>query len=188
MIPEGNRNLETLLGELMTEKQAAAALHRELETERAALEQEKGRLEGELKELQSMEKRVIAETRDTVVREAAELQREIRQAVADLRKEKSRDKLEQGRKALAIVHERLKAPTWQVKTEGGAAGTSLAVGDTVWLKEARVPATVLAVSGTNDQVEVQAGQVKMRLSAIVSRRSQQRPRSRRPQDRATPGW
>ena len=36
-------------------------------------------------------------------------------------------------------------------------------GDTVWLKEANVPATVLSVSAKTQQLEVQAGSTKIRL-------------------------
>jgi DNA mismatch repair protein MutS2 len=47
------------------------------------------------------------------------------------------------------------------KTEAEA--SSIAVGDTIWLKEAGVPATVLSVYDERGLVEVQAGKVKMTI-------------------------
>ena len=97
--------------------------------------------------------------------EAAELHKEIRQASAELRKEKSAAKLEQARQAMAAVHEQLNSEVWQAKageiqeTDTGTINT----GDTVWIKEAGLSATVLAVLEETHEVEVQAGRTKMRL-------------------------
>ena len=126
-------------------------------------------MENELGRLRGEERKVIQETRDRVVHEAAELQREIRQAASELRKETSRARIEQARKALATVGEQLDSEVWQAKTvsetEGETAGESrIAVGDTVWLREANLQATVLSISEESQQIEVQAGRTRIRLS------------------------
>jgi len=80
-------------------------------------------------------------TRDKIVTEAAELQREIRQAATDLRKEKSRDAIDRTRKTLASVQEKIRAVEWQPKPgtdkENEVApepDNTIMPGDTVYLK------------------------------------------------------
>jgi DNA mismatch repair protein MutS2 len=85
-----------------------------------------------------------------------------------LRKEKSWERIEQAKKALAKAQERLDAGVWQARPavetgEKEAEAGPITTGDTIWLKEAGVPATVLSVSEERGLVEVQAGKVKMTL-------------------------
>jgi len=84
-----------------------------------------------------------------------------------LRKEQSKQGIEQARQAAALAKERLKTEVWQPKAreigddtedEGG-----ISVGDMVRLREANLVATVLSISEETQQVEVQAGQVKLKL-------------------------
>ena len=63
------------------------------------------------------------------------------------------------------MQEQLGSGVWQSKTEGETADESrIAVGDTIWLKEANLQAKVLSVSEAAQEVEVQAGQARLRLS------------------------
>ena len=166
MLSQGTEELETLLADLMREKEQAESLRHDLEREKLATEQRSTELDSRLQRLQAQEQKVIQETRDRVVREAAELQREIRQASSQLRKDRTKETLEQSRRALAAVREQLRSEDWQPKVYGEAEEESTAPispGDTVWLKEANVPATVLSVSSKTQQLEVQAGSTKIRL-------------------------
>jgi DNA mismatch repair protein MutS2 len=107
----------------------------------------------------------VQTARDEIVREAAELHKEIRQAAADLRKEKSAAGLEQARRTLAGVRERIQSGVWQPtagETPEEESGI-IKVGDTVLVKEAGLTATVLNVSEESQEIEVQAGRTKMRL-------------------------
>ena len=168
MLSKGTQELETLLANLIEEKLRIEALREDLKRERDEAERRNIELENELQRLKAEERKVIQETRDRVVREAAELHQEIRQAAAALRKEKSKERIEQARRAVVAVGERLKSETWQTKASGKADGETpdegrITVGDVVCLKETNLQATVLSVSEETRQVEVQAGQMKLRL-------------------------
>ncbi len=93
-----------------------------------------------------------------------------------MRKEKSREKIEQAKKALAEAQEKLDTETWQARPvietgETEVEAGPITAGDTVWLRDACVPATVLSVSKERGLVEVQAGRVKMtlRLDSVEKR-------------------
>ena len=168
MLSKGAQAIEALLTHLVTEQKNVESLRHSLEKELNEAEQSDADLKNRLRQLEEERRRIIKQTRDQVVREAAELQMEIRGAAADLRKEKSREKIEQAKKALAEAQGKLDAEIWQarpaIETEGTEAGAGpIANGDTVWLKEAGVPATVLSVSEERGLVEVQVRKVKMTL-------------------------
>jgi len=151
---------------LMEEKQKAHSLRQELTVEQENLARHNAELEKEQQRLKAEERKAIQEARDSIVREAAELHKEIRQAAAELRKEKSAARMEQAKQALAAVREQLDSEAWQTKA-GEAPETDagiINVGDTVWIKEAGLTATVLTISEETQEVEVQAGRTKMRLS------------------------
>ncbi|TEU18577.1 MAG: endonuclease MutS2, partial [Dehalococcoidia bacterium] len=168
MLSKGAQKIEALLIHLVTEQKNVESLRHSLEKELNEAEQSDADLKNRLRQLEEERRRIIKQTRDQVVREAAELQMKIRGAAADLRKEKSREKLEQAKKTLAEAREKLDAEVWQARpavemeeTEAGAG--PIANGDTVWLKEAGVSVTVLSVFEERGLVEVQAGKVKMTL-------------------------
>lgn len=167
MLSEDSKKLETLLGDLGAEKEKLTSLRRDLETQKEAAAIKNTELESELIRLRAERRQVIQETRDHIVREAAELQRQIRQTAVELRREKAKDKVERARKVLATTQERLRSDIWQVPEGSGTeaeAESRLSVGDTVWLKDADLTATVLSVSEKTGQVEVQAGQTRLKLS------------------------
>jgi len=168
MLSKGAQEMETMLADLVSGKQAVETTRRDLERERNEAEQHNTELKTELRLLKTEERKVIQEARDKVTREAAGLQKEIRRAASELRKEKSELALEQARKALATVLEQLKSEIWQpkvdVKTDEEVIDeSSISVGDTVRLKEVDLQATVLSVSPETRQIEVQAGMTKLRL-------------------------
>ena len=166
MLTEGSQELENLLATLMAEKQKAESIRSELTTERNELAQRNAELDKERQRLQTEEQYAKQEARDSIVREAAELHKEIRQAAAELRKEKSATKLEQARRALAGVRERLDTGAWQIKageTQKTDDGT-IKTGDTVWVRDAGLTATVLSILEETREVEVQAGRTKLRIS------------------------
>ena len=168
MLSKRAQEVEALLTHLATEQKNAESLRHSLEKELSEAEQNGADLKNKLRQLEEERRRIIKQTRDQVVREAAELQMEIRGAAADLRKEKSREKIEQAKKALAEAQKKLDADVWQARPvaemeEIEAGEGPIASGDTVWLKEANVPATVLSVYEERGLVEVRAGKVKMTL-------------------------
>jgi DNA mismatch repair protein MutS2 len=169
MLSKGTQELETLLAGLIKEKQKLEALSEALKRERDESEQLNLKLENELQRLGAEERKAVQETRDRVVREAAELHKEIHQAASALRKERTKERTEQAKQALAAVREQLKSEVWQTKPGGKTESESadegmVTAGDTVWLKEVNLRGTVIAVSEERGQVEVQAGQIKLTLS------------------------
>ena len=166
MLTEGSQELESVLANLMSEKQKIASLQRELKAERDEFARRNTALNNELERLKSEERKAIQEARDTIVRETAELHKEIRQAAAELRKEKSAAKMEQARRTLAGVREQLDSEAWQPRVGENieAEAVIIKVGDTVRVKEAGLTATVLSISEESGEIEVQSGRTKMRLS------------------------
>jgi DNA mismatch repair protein MutS2 len=176
MLSQGAQEIEALLTHLVTEQKNVELLRHSLEKKLNEAEQNNADLKNRLRQLEEERRRVITETRDRIVREAAELQMKIRQTAAELRQEKSRQKIEQAKKALAEAQGQLDAGVWQARLAVGTEETEaeagpISTGDTVWLKEAGVPATVLSVSGERGLVEVQSGKVKitLRLDSVEKR-------------------
>jgi len=168
MLAEGSRELETLLANLMAEKQKTESLHRELTIEKDGLVRRNAEIDSERQRLKAEERKIIQEARDRIVCEAAELHKEIRQAAAELRKEKSIARMEQAKRAIATVREQLNSEVWQTKAgekteEQEIDASTINIGDTVWVKEAGLPATVLSILEEAQEVEVQAGRTRMRL-------------------------
>lgn len=176
MLSQGAQEIESLLTHLVTEQKNVESLRYNLGKELNEAEQNDADLKNRLRQLEEDKRRIIKETRDRIGREAAELQMKIREAAAELRKEKSKERIEQAKKALAEAQEKLDAGVWQARPaveigETEAEAGPITAGDTVWLKEASVPATVLSVSEERGLVEVQAGKVKMtlRLDSVEKR-------------------
>jgi DNA mismatch repair protein MutS2 len=176
MLSEGAQEIESLLAHLATEQKNVESLRHNLEEELDEAKQNDADLKNRLRQLEDERRRIIKQTRDQIVREAAGLQVKIREAAAELRKEKSREKIEQAKKALAEAQEKMDAGVWQARPaveidETEAEAGLITAGDTVWLKEAGVPATVLSVSEERGLVEVYAGKVKMtlRLDSVEKR-------------------
>jgi DNA mismatch repair protein MutS2 len=168
MVSRAPQELDALLTHLMTEQQTIESLRRSLEKEKDGAEQKNAELGNRLRQLEEEKRKVIKDTRDQIVREAAELQAKVREATSELRKQKSRESIERAKKALAEVREQLKTEVWRAKPAGTgeeeAGERSISPGDTVWLKEAGLQATVLSVSEERGLIEVHAGKARMTLA------------------------
>ncbi len=164
-LSKGSQELEEILADLMAEKQKITSLESELKKERDGYARLNSELNSELERLKSEEQIALREARDTIVREAAELHREIRQAAAELRKEKSAASTEEARRTLSRVREQLDGETWQPRVGNipEADTGKIEVGDTVRVREAGLTATVLSISEETGEVEIQSGRTKMRL-------------------------
>jgi DNA mismatch repair protein MutS2 len=166
MLSQGAREVEALIASLNREHDTARALRESLENTRTETERLKKDLDKGLRDLRVRERTVIQETRDRVVQEASDLQRQIREAEVELRKQKSRDAVERTRRVLATVRDRLQSERFKpppTPEEPAEDTGTIMVGDTVWLKDASVEAKVLAIDERNNEVEVQAGQTRIKL-------------------------
>ncbi len=176
MLSQSSQEIETLLTHLVTEQKTIESVRQSLQKELSEAELSAADLKNRLRQLEEDRQRIIKQTRDQISREAAELQTKIREAAAELRKEKSRERIEQAKKTLAEAQEKLDTEAWQarpvIETGGGEVGAApITAGDTVWLRDAGVLATVFSVSEERGLVEVQAGKVKMtlRLDSVEKR-------------------
>jgi DNA mismatch repair protein MutS2 len=164
MMGKGTQELETLLGDLGRERAALAGARAELEDKRRSLTQMEAAIEARHSQVQAEERRLVETTRDTVVREAADLQRDLRLAAAELRKIRTREGLEQGKAALAAVQQRLKSDLWTTQIpQAPAEDAGIKAGDTVLLKDANLRATVVSVFPDTGQAEVQAGRARLTI-------------------------
>jgi DNA mismatch repair protein MutS2 len=168
MLSQSTQEIETLLTHLVTEQKSVESLRQSLEKELKEAEQSDADFKNRLRQLEEDGRRIIKQTRDQISREAAELQMKIREAAAELRKEKSRERIEQARKTLAEAQQKLDTETWQARPVVEAGETEIetgpiVAGDTVLLRDAGLPATVLFIFEERGLVEVQAGKVKMTL-------------------------
>ena len=163
MLSRGTLELESLLGDLMVEKQKTGEIRTALENERNEVEAQNTEIKNRLERLKEEEHAVMQEARDGIVREAAELHRQIRQANSELRREMTRERLEQAKKALAEAHKRLGSEVWTPKTGDPEPEQRISTGDVVYLKDIGLQATVLSVFEDTQEVEVQAGQLKLKI-------------------------
>ena len=168
MLSRTTQEIESLLTHLVTEQKSVESLRYSLEKELKETEQNGAALKEKIRQLEEERRGIIRQTRHQIGREAADLQMKIREAAAKLSKERSRERIEQAKKTLTEARERLDTEVWQARPEVDIGETEteagpITAGDTVWLKDALVPATVLSVSEERGLVEVQAGKVKMTL-------------------------
>ena len=120
-------------------------------------------LELVLETLRREQRTQISQSRDVVVTAAAELQRQIKQAAAALKKARSQTAVEQARRTLNQARTQINSADWQPVADAGAADSPIAVGDTVWLPEIGVSGTVTALDAARTTAEVQAGATRVRL-------------------------
>jgi DNA mismatch repair protein MutS2 len=163
ILSRGALELESLLRDLMVEKQKMEETHTVLEKEKNEVEQQNAEVKSRLERLREEERQTMQEARDSVVREAADLHRQIRQASSELRKEMTKERLERAKKALTGVQEQLSSEVWTPKTGELEPAQRITAGDIVYLKDIGLQATVLSVAEDTQEVEVQAGQLKLRL-------------------------
>ena len=166
MMTKGSQDIEMLLSDLMNEKLTAENLHNTLEGEKREVEELKRKLDGELRRLQEQERSLLREERDKLAMDAAELYKEIRHSLTELKKAKSQENIERARKTLAAVREQTKSISSTLRKKrslaGGEAETgSIAVGDEVWMADVNMWGTVLAIRTEDDQIEVQVGNTRL---------------------------
>jgi len=164
---EGGRRLEELLTSVMEEKKRLETMTSQVEEERRRLQARTAELTAEIQRIKTEEYHAMREARDAIVREAAELHREIRKAAADIRRQKTAERVEEARQTLAHVRENLDDARWQptdISGESAVPDASIAPGDTVRLKEADMTATVLSVAEETGEIEIQAGRTRMRIA------------------------
>ncbi len=174
MLSQGALDLDATITDIMAEKQRIQDAREVLEKETDRLEVQNVELEARLNQLGDEEKRNIEEARDRIVREAAELHKQIRQASSEIRKKKSREAVDAAKQTLAAMQSRLSSETWAPKLQEPEEETPISVGSTVFLREIGQHGVVLSIFEKTQEVEVQVGQVKLRTALSSVERSKGR--------------
>ncbi|MBP1706733.1 MAG: mismatch repair protein MutS2 [Chloroflexi bacterium] len=165
-LAKGALEIEALLADLMREKQKLEEMQGAIREDREEAENLRRQLQQETQKFREQEQNLLKEVRSRLVREGDELQKEIRDAMNELKKNRSQEKIEQARKALATLREQLKGQSWQPapvspeeKVEKG-----LAMGDRVWLAGMSLEGTVISLPDSSGQVEVQVGSTRVKMA------------------------
>jgi DNA mismatch repair protein MutS2 len=166
-ISKGAMEVESLLCSLQSERQKYEEMQVKLERERFEAERIKLELTEKREELEKQEQKIISEIRVRLIREGDELQKQIRDALGALKKNQSKEKIEQARKALSEMRSQLKSNKWQMqKGEDKSSGVEwLALGQRVLLKDLNVQGEVISLPDSSNQIEVQIGNTRMKVSA-----------------------
>ncbi|HUU81066.1 MAG TPA: Smr/MutS family protein, partial [Acidobacteriota bacterium] len=173
MLPQGALDLESMLSDIAAEKIKVTEMRTLLEKAKNETEARNTEIESRLAQVRSEERRVIQEARDEVVREVGDLHRQIRQASLELRRQRSKEAIDAAKKSLANVKARLDSDILSPRATGTEVRESIAVGDTVYMSEIDLHGTVRSISEETQEVEVQAGQItlRVRLNSIEKARS-----------------
>ena len=168
MLPKADRDLSDLLTDLEREKDSLEETRKKVEAAQAGLEKRQKELDEELARARDADRQAIQRARDDVTREAAALYRELKEASAELKRERSKARVDKGRQTLGIVQERLQAPEMQVPHEEAPEekpqeDPDIRIGDTVRIRGATTEAKVLSISEKTFQLEVQCGQTRLWL-------------------------
>ncbi|MEJ2740141.1 MAG: endonuclease MutS2, partial [Dehalococcoidia bacterium] len=167
MMDKESLKMDDLLASLVGERDRYRALNEGLEKDKHALEDLKSQLEAEMKKVKEEERTLLRDTRDRLLEEAAELQREIHRADIELRKARKKESIEKGRKVLAGIEGRLAGEKWQVKHDrqgdGGDSGAMQPIvpGDTVRLVDRELEGVVLSMADEGRQLDIQIGNTRV---------------------------
>ncbi|MFC1986795.1 endonuclease MutS2 [Chloroflexota bacterium] len=163
MLPQGALDLESMLSDIAAEKIKVTEMRKLLEKEKNQAEARNMEIYSRLAQLRSEEREVIQEARDKVMLEVADLHRQIRQASLDLRKQRSKEAIDAAKKSLADVEAKLDGEVLAPRAADTEVQESIAVGDTVYMRNIDLHGTVRSISEETQEVEVQAGQVTLRV-------------------------
>ena len=158
--------IEALLADLNAAKLKLDETQNSLKKDKEIAETIRRELELERQKFKENEQNILHDIRSRLVRDGDELQREIRDAMNELKKSKSQEKLEQAQKALNAMREQLKGKNWkptQTSAEEQAA-TAFALGQKVWLSGMGLQGVIVAAEDSNGQLEVQIGNTKIKMS------------------------
>lgn len=166
MLSQGSQEMDSLLADLVSERQKLEALNSELEKDKNKVENLKNHLEQESQRLKEQERTILQEVKDRLLQDAASLQKLIREAESELRKAKKRESLERAKKALTEMQEQMKSPAWQAKashTSEASAGEGISAGDRVRIIDKNLEGTVLLFLDNGKYAEVRVGNFKLKI-------------------------
>ncbi len=158
--------IEALLDDLNASRQKLKETQNSIQNDKEAAEKLRRELEIERDKLKESEQNILHDIRSRLVHDGDELQREIRDAMNELKKSKTQEKLEQAQKALNTMREQLKSKKWQpaqISHEEQAAA-AFAVGQKVRLSGMGLQGIVVSAADSSGVLEVQIGSTKIKMS------------------------
>jgi DNA mismatch repair protein MutS2 len=176
-LSQGNREMESLLISLQTEKQQLTDLNKELAREKDNFTTQNEILTKEIKKLRDEKKALARSAHDEVVSEVAALMKDIDAASSELKKEVSRTSISRARETSHKVRERLNQGILTTHSDVPKGETGiLSVGDNVWLNRYEVKGKISAIDIEKDQLEVSSGALRFQVRRDeVSKTSAGRP-------------
>ncbi len=164
---EGHLEMESLLSGLGDEKRKVEELRNGLESESSKIDALREELEGELHRLKVEERNTLRQIKDDLLQESALLEKDIREAIKGIQKAKTKTNIERAKKVLAKVHKDLEGQAWQTQRSRPVTeeSSAIAVGDRVRLIDTGLEGVVLSVSENSHDIEIQAGDIKLKLKS-----------------------
>jgi len=169
IMSRGSQEVEAMMVDLAAERKRLESLRSYLEGEKTRMEELATNLEGEMARIKEKERQMLREIQDNINSEIAGLYRSIRQAENELKKQRTRERVERARRRLEEISSQAKLAQKELDDRLDAIraveemGGRIMVGDCVRLKDMDMTGTVLAVNGEQDRLEVQAGDVRLTL-------------------------
>ncbi len=169
IMSKGSQEVEAMLVDLAGERKRLEGVKLFLEKEKARSQELAGKLENELARIREKERDMVRAIQDNLNKEIAGLYRTIRDAENELKKQKSRERVERARQEMERISreadrrnkelgERLAAIA-----EPEEASDIIRVGDTVRLRDMETRATVLSINEGQGLLEAQVGDIKLTL-------------------------
>jgi DNA mismatch repair protein MutS2 len=151
---------------LMNQKHKLEEMQSAVQEDKEEAEKLRDQLQEERQKLKEQEQNLLRETRARLIHEGDELQKETRDAMDELKKNKSKEKLEQAQKTLAAMREQLKGPVWQptLTTPDDKVPAGFAVGDRVLMRGMNLQGTVVSQPDSLGQLEIQVVNTKVKLA------------------------
>jgi DNA mismatch repair protein MutS2 len=169
IMSQGSQEVEAMMVDLASERKKLESLRSSLEKEKAKAMEMTEKLESEAARIREKERDMLREIQDNINSEIAGLYRSIREAENELKKQRTREKIERSRKALEEIskqadrrNQKLGERLAAIKDEE-AEGGKIFVGDSVRLKDMDMVANVLSINEDQGKLEAQVGDVRLTL-------------------------
>ncbi len=180
MLSRSSREIELLLADLLEEKHRYENLLAEMAQDRQKLNDLKIKLEQDESRIAQKEHSLMNEINDTLMREMASLQREIRQVEADLRRTRKAENIKKAKEIGLKIQERIGAGEAIIRAEIGediqSAVTMVSPGDIVRVHNRNIEGVLISVDEKNGLAEIKVGNKNMKVrldeiaGAVISQR------------------
>ena len=169
IMSRGSQEVEAMLVDLAAERKRLEELRRSLEKEKTSAVELTGKLEDELQRIKASEKEMMRQIQDNLNSEVAGLYRSIREAENELKKQRSRERIDRAKKQLETIGEdadrqsRDLADRLSELNLQEPADFKLCVGDSIRLRNMDTVARVISIDEDQGRLEALVGDVRLTL-------------------------